>query len=185
MPFTSIAMSATIAPRIEIYTMLACSVHKPDVFRHNFPGIDIDLHSTIHETSGLDFRASGLATSSHIHVVDAYFPGIYPFLDSSPGNGSTPLPRKGNLCASDPVVQAAVAKLTASKCSSYFCRYRGIFGLWSVDIAQLPRLRACGSSHSLSGHVADGTNIVITTCMGILSCITTGWWGGVSHFGRT
>jgi len=110
MPFTSIAMSATIAPRIEIYTMLACSAHKPDIFRHNFPGIEFDLRSPT--TSALDFRApsSGLPTSP-----DIYFPGIYPFLDSSPKNGSTIPPKKGNLCASDPVVQAAVAKLTAGE----------------------------------------------------------------------
>lgn len=137
MPFTAIAMSATIAPRIEVYTMLACSVHKPDVFRHNFPGIDLDLRSTIRETSGLDFRApsSGPATLFHKHAVDVYFPGIYPFLDSSPGNGSTPLPKEGNSCASDPVVQAAVAKLTASKCVFVFL---SLSGLWSMDIAQLP-----------------------------------------------
>ena len=198
MPFTSIAMSATLAPRIEIYTMLACSVHKPDIFRQNFPGIELGLHSTIHEISGLDFRvpSSDIPTLSNIHVAHV-FPGVYPFLDSPPNNGSTPPPKKGNSCASDPVVLAAVAKLTAGKLSLYFLslsKYiwtlkRGYFAI----VMLIPRLRACGSSHGLVPHTALYTyfamlltvSTVITTSMGILSCITTGWWGAVSRFAGT
>jgi len=166
MPFTSIAMSATLAPRIEIYTMLACSVHKPDIFRQNFPGIELGLHSIIHETSGLDFRvpSSDIPTSSNMHVAHV-FPGIYPFLDSSPKNGSTPPPKKGNLCASDPVVLAAVAKLTAGKLSLYFLSLSKY--IWTLKrvyftiVMLIPRLHACGFPHGppyLSGHVADAIN---------------------------
>ena len=169
MPFTSIAMSATLAPRIEIYTMLACSVHKPDLFRQNFPGIESYPHSTIHETSGLNYQVpSSDIPTSDIHV-DHVFPRIYPFLDSFPKNGSTPPPKKGNLCASDPVVLAAVAKLTAGKLSSYFCCCRGIWtpkrGYFAI-VMLIPRVRACGSTWPgpsygppyLSGQVADGIN---------------------------
>jgi hypothetical protein len=168
MPFSSIAMSATIAPRIEIYTMLACSVHKPDIFRQNFPGIELGLHTTIHEISGLDFRvpSSDIPTSSDIHMAHV-FPGIYPFLDSPPKNGSTPPPKKGNLCASDPVVLAAVAKLTAGKLSLYFLSLFPHMSLHTYLVMSLT------------------VSIVITTSMGILSCITTGWWGAVSRFGGT
>jgi hypothetical protein len=63
-PFTSMAASAKIAPRLEIYTALACSVHKPDI-----AGQEFGLH-----------LLSGAPTIT---------------------------------CGSDPVVQAAVAKLIA------------------------------------------------------------------------
>jgi hypothetical protein len=165
-------MSATIAPRIEIYTMLACSVHKPDIFRQNFPGIELGLHSTIHEISGLDFRvpSSDIPTSSNIHMAHV-FPGIYPFLDSPPKNGSTPPPKKGNLCASDPVVLAAVAKLTAGKLSLYFFV---IIEVYLDSEAWIFRNRHADTTPSrlwfhtrpgpsygppyLSGHFADGIN---------------------------
>jgi hypothetical protein len=197
-PFTSIATSATLAPRIEIYTMLACSVHKPDLFRQNFPGIKLYPHSTIHETSGLDFRvpSSDIPTLSNIHVAHV-FPGIYPFLDSSPKDDPIPPPKKGNLCTSDPVVQAAVAKLSAGEFSLCFLslsRYiRTLKREYCIIPMLIPRLRACGSPHGLAPHTALHTylamsltvSIVIATCMGILSCMTTGWWGAVSRFGGT
>ncbi|TRM62597.1 hypothetical protein BD626DRAFT_569746 [Schizophyllum amplum] len=38
-PFSTAAMSATLAPRVEIYTRLVCRVHKPDIFKENY-GLD-------------------------------------------------------------------------------------------------------------------------------------------------
>ncbi|KAF8969597.1 major facilitator superfamily domain-containing protein [Flammula alnicola] len=138
-PFTSIAASLTIAPRIEIYTMLACSVHKPDIFRQNFPGIELGLQDISREPSELGLRGlSTLPNPYSPHLVPVYLPKAS-FLGLVQKNGSV-LPTHRNQCASDPVVQAAVAKLTA----------------------------------------------VIAACMGILSCITTGWWGAFSdRHGRT
>ncbi|KAJ8079128.1 hypothetical protein PM082_013416 [Marasmius tenuissimus] len=46
MPLSSMAMGATIAPRIEIYTMLACRVHKPDIFEES--GFLVGRGSNIH-----------------------------------------------------------------------------------------------------------------------------------------
>ncbi|THU77812.1 MFS general substrate transporter [Dendrothele bispora CBS 962.96] len=91
LPLTSITMAATIAPKVEIYTLLACAQHKPEIF----------------DSLGLSF--------------------------ADPGS-------KPNLCAVDPVVQAAVARLSAT----------------------------------------------MALCMGILGCLTTGWWGSFSdRHGRT
>ncbi|KAL0570808.1 hypothetical protein V5O48_011144 [Marasmius crinis-equi] len=90
MPFSAMAMAATIAPKVEIYTMLACRVHKPDIYYE----------------SGLS-----TLTGSNLHVND-----------------------NNRACFSDPEVQAAVAQLAA----------------------------------------------VMTACMGVLSCLTTGWWGSFS-----
>lgn len=174
--------------------MLACSAYKPDLFRQNFPGIELYPHSTIHETSGLDFRASSsdIPTSSNIYVAHI-FSGIYPFPDSSPKDGPTPPPKKGNLCASDPVVQAAVAKLSAGEFSLCFLslsRYiRTLKREYCVIAMLIPHLRVCGPPHGLIPHMALHTylvmsltlSIVIGTCMGILSCMTTGWWGAVSR----
>ncbi|KAF5369159.1 hypothetical protein D9615_009966 [Tricholomella constricta] len=128
-PFTAIAMSATIAPRIEIYTLLACSVHKPDILRQTLP------------TLGGSFDIPGISP-----IMPPMLPenGKYSQDFSVPRLGvqnDTEVPKRpGGICASDPVVQAAVAKLTA----------------------------------------------VITASMGILSCLTTGWWGSFSdRHGRT
>ena len=101
MPFTSIAMSATMAPRIEIYTVLACSVHKPDIFKQSFPGLEL----------GLVEEPKQLSTHSSVQLIDrVYLPHLTDKLGRA-ANGS--VPTNPNLCASDPVVQAAVAKLTA------------------------------------------------------------------------
>lgn len=98
LPFTSIAMSATMAPRIEIYTILACSVHKPDIFKQSFPGLEL----------GLVEEPRQLPTHSSAQLIDR----IYPSYSTNKATNES-VPTKPNLCASDPVVQAAVAKLTA------------------------------------------------------------------------
>lgn len=115
-PFTAIAMSATLAPRIEIYTMLACSVHKPDIFERSY--MSSFMPSALNSNLIQNARASE------------------------------------NLCASDPVVQAAVAKLTA--------------GEWLILAKEM----------ELSLMFPYFT--VITTTMGVIGCLTTAWWGSVS-----
>ncbi|KAI9057904.1 MFS general substrate transporter [Trametes sanguinea] len=91
-PFAAIAMTVTAAAKIELYTYLACEMHKPTV------NPDQDVLS---------------------------------FLSSDPDQ---------RVCHADPVVSAAVAEL----------------------------------------------NIIMTTAMGVLSCMTTAWWGSVSdRYGRT
>ncbi|KAL7283592.1 hypothetical protein ACG7TL_003027 [Trametes sanguinea] len=101
-PFAAIAMTVTAAAKIELYTYLACEMHKPTVN----PDQDV-----------LSFLSSGNAT--------------YKMTFDHPDQ---------RVCHADPVVSAAVAEL----------------------------------------------NIIMTTAMGILSCMTTAWWGSVSdRYGRT
>ena len=59
-----------------------------------------------------------------------------------------------NQCTSDPVVQADVAQLSAGLFVVFFNREELISG------------------------------VVLTTSMGILSCLTTAWWGSVRHYIR-
>ncbi|KAF5358151.1 hypothetical protein D9756_001317 [Leucocoprinus leucothites] len=95
LPFTAIAMASTLAPRIEVYTILACRLLRPDIYHDESLSV-LDLTSTL-------------------------------------------APTRGQLCAADPVVQAAVAKFAAA----------------------------------------------MSTSMGVLSCLTTGWWGAFSdRYGR-
>ncbi|KAF9265618.1 MFS general substrate transporter [Marasmius fiardii PR-910] len=43
LPFTAMAMSATIAPKVEIYTMLACRAYRPDIFPEAGPDAMVHL----------------------------------------------------------------------------------------------------------------------------------------------
>ncbi|KAF8212040.1 major facilitator superfamily domain-containing protein [Mycena galopus ATCC 62051] len=124
-PLSTIAASATLAPKVEIYTLLACSVHKPEIFRdrHFIPGF-----------LGSSFQSSP-------ESIETTFP---PSFDIAINNSSSTFVAEPNYptkeCASDPVVLAAVAKLTAT----------------------------------------------LTTSMGVLGCLTTGWWGAFSdRYGRS
>lgn len=92
-PFAASATAATLAPKVEIYTQLACDAHKPEYRSDN----------------------GTLAT----------------FTFGS--DNST------QLCASDPVVGAAVARM----------------------------------------------NMIMTGTLGVLTCLTTAWWGSLSdRYGR-
>lgn len=122
LPFAAVAMSATIAPRIEIYTILACREMRPDIYYE-----------------GMQINSSPLATLT---------------------------PTRSQLCAADPVVQAAVAKLAA-----------GMSFRIMMHIAILVFTSSLTSMISkLTIHLCPA----MTTSMGILSCLTTGWWGAVS-----
>ncbi|KAJ3819974.1 major facilitator superfamily domain-containing protein [Lentinula raphanica] len=121
-PITSAAMSSTLAPRVEIYTDLACAQHKPEI---------ADNH-----TRFIPYPTSPLLSNpiSNISITAHNNAG------QLPGSIEMPTKKPSNPCKTDPVVQAAVAQLAA----------------------------------------------VMTACMGILSCITTGWWTSFSdRHGRT
>lgn len=81
MPLVSIASTAMLAPRVEVYTTLACAVHKPDILGRIVPQIALGQPLTLHESAASDFH-----TRRHDH-----------------------------LCAADPIVQAATAKLIAGQ----------------------------------------------------------------------
>lgn len=85
LPFGALASTATLAPRIEILTILACSVIKPEIF-------DVGKNSS--------------SLSPFISLVP---------LVNSTGLDSLASPGSGipQTCAQDPDVQAAVAQLSA------------------------------------------------------------------------
>ena len=98
-------MSAMIAPRIEIYTTLACRVHKPDIFEQSFPGLELGLVDASRVFGQLPHTDSSGLSIDQIHRLR---------LTDNSGRTTRENPTtKPNRCASDPVVQAAVAKLTA------------------------------------------------------------------------
>lgn len=97
-------MSAMIAPRIEIYTTLACRVHKPDVFEQSFPGLELGLVDAPRVFGQLPY------TDSSLLIDQTYRPHL---TDNSSQTTLENPATKPNRCASDPIVQAAVAKLTA------------------------------------------------------------------------
>ncbi|KAJ7228026.1 major facilitator superfamily domain-containing protein [Mycena haematopus] len=120
-PPSTIAMSATLAPKIEIYTLLACSVHKPEIFRdrHFLPASYFQPSAETIETTFPPSFDTAINSSSSVVVSTADYPT--------------------KECASDPVVLAAVARLAAT----------------------------------------------LTTSMGVLGVLTTGWWGALSdRYGR-
>ncbi|KAF8891345.1 major facilitator superfamily domain-containing protein [Infundibulicybe gibba] len=123
-PLTAIAMAATLAPRVEIYTMLACREHRPEIFEEQMSYLDLSFLIPRFGVPGIPLASSSPGWTSALHTGGIVIDGI----------------RQPNPCASDPVVQAAVAKLT----------------------------------------------VAITTLTGVLSCLTTGWWGALSdRRGRT
>ncbi|KAL0946702.1 hypothetical protein HGRIS_012889 [Hohenbuehelia grisea] len=123
------ATGMTIAPRIEIYTLLACSVHKPEVFE--IAPIGANLPYIIPHK--LDPLSNSNPTDSFLS--SASWPNDTVRVQAGHGYDDT-----YKLCAKDPVVQAAVAQLSTA----------------------------------------------LTTTLGVLSCLTTGWWGNFSdRWGRT
>ncbi|KAJ7063503.1 major facilitator superfamily domain-containing protein [Mycena amicta] len=113
-PFSTIAMSATLAPKVEVYTLLACSVHKPEIFKDM-----IATHQTFSHPLSPFVETKNLSGVSTLRIRQEY-----------------PVSE----CTEDPVVSAATARLSTA----------------------------------------------ITASMGVLGCLTTGWWGSFSdRFGRT
>ena len=107
-PFASIGTSATLAPRIEVYTTLACSIHRPDIFGESFQQLDIlDLLQ--------DSNDYGIPAVAHQSRSDIFMIG-----KSLQTNDAAAPPTRKQRCASDPVVQAAVAKLTSGVYKTVF-----------------------------------------------------------------
>ena len=102
-PITVIAGSSTITPRIEIYTSLACSFLRPEYGEN--PQQPANILGFLHSN---DCRIPALAhQSSCVDISDVFM------IDKSLlSYGADTPPTRKQRCASDPVVQAAVAKLT-------------------------------------------------------------------------
>jgi MFS family permease len=138
-PLASIGFSAVIGPRVEMYTVLACRVHAPGHELQYEPNgtlqlaqshsmLSMNKASTLHDGLNLDDPSALIVSAQHVSL---YVP--------ADTDQQSHIPDRDQ-CASDPVVQAAVAQLSA----------------------------------------------VLSTTMGILSCLTTAWWGSLAdRFGRT
>ena len=102
-PFTVIAAASTVTPRIEIYTSLACSFLRPDYGESPQQPADIlgFLHSNNCRIPAVAYQSS-CVNFSYVFTIDKSL---------QTDDSDTPPTRKQR-CASDPVVQAAVAKLT-------------------------------------------------------------------------
>ncbi|KII88321.1 hypothetical protein PLICRDRAFT_41492 [Plicaturopsis crispa FD-325 SS-3] len=148
-PFSAGATSATMAPRIEIYTMLACSVHKPEYTAHldlRYLGIPGSTSNSAHAPS-YDIALGSLQDQSiaAVDVLSSTWDVLPPvdrrtLVEFVEPHNETSRKEAHKSCSSDPDVQAAVAKLSTA----------------------------------------------MTTTMGIISCLTTSWWGSLSdRVGRT
>src|ERR1700722_2037482 len=108
MPFSAIVASATIAPRIEIYTALACRAHRPEYLSCGKDNPNVTHYQSVTHLSemNISFHRSLLdfPLDRH-HSVD--------FIFTAPSQNDTG--QQPNRCTSDPVVRAAVAKLTLGK----------------------------------------------------------------------
>lgn len=135
-PLSSIGYSAAFAPRVEVYTQLACRVHKPEYF----PGSPSSVFS-----QPLISHVARVSITSPTKTGAVGDPS-YLFIP----NATYEDPETRKKCATDPDVQAKVARLSASMSHAIYC------------------LSAC--SHLM---------IALSTTMGILSCLVTGWWGSV------
>jgi len=104
LPFATLASSTTTAPRIEVYTILACNVYKPE-----------------HNTDFTQLGSPSFDYNSDSFIPRPFVVTNFGLLDNQPRTpepsvASTNAPNEtggaGRHCASDPAVQAAVAKLS-------------------------------------------------------------------------
>ncbi|OJA18418.1 hypothetical protein AZE42_06990 [Rhizopogon vesiculosus] len=128
-PLSSIGAAAVVAPRVEMYTILACRARAPEYEQNNIHLVQPLSMLSMNTTGTKDWFTLDVPNIAHesAQPVSVYIPA-----SPSPSKQNSP---DRNKCASDPVVQATVAQLSA----------------------------------------------VLITTMGVLSCLTTAWWGSVRH----
>jgi hypothetical protein len=115
LPLTAISMTATMAPRIEIYTILACRVHKPEYTMHLAPSNLFRLPPSDTDSGLLNSKLTpGPWTSPLIPInIASQWELAHIYFSSLPETANDTESEIENRCASDPDVQAAVARLTA------------------------------------------------------------------------
>lgn len=102
MPLSAMAFASTMAPRIEVYTQLACAVHSPDVYN---------------DQAGQSPHVANfvLPSNSDVDSLGGYSELVFDTIETRASTGGR------SACASDPVVLAEVAKLSASQYLSSVC----------------------------------------------------------------
>lgn len=145
-PLSSLGFSALVAPRVEMYTVLACRVHAPEYEPHDLHLVQPQSMLTMNATWTQDGFTLDVPIAAHgsVQPVSLYIP-------ASPSPSKQHISESDrNQCASDPVVQAAVARLSA-----------GPFVVFLVLTEW------------------NSYRVVLATSMGVLACFTTAWWGSV------
>ncbi|OJA18416.1 hypothetical protein AZE42_06992 [Rhizopogon vesiculosus] len=99
--------AAIIAPQVEIYTLLACRVHVPEYEPNNIHLVQPLSMLSMNTTGTEDWFTLDMPSVAHesARPVSLYIP-------ANLGPSGRLFPDR-NQCASDPVVQAAVAQLSA------------------------------------------------------------------------
>lgn len=106
MPLASIAMSTTIAPRVQIFTRLACMAHRPE-----YMSDDAKTAPTMVEAGwGHAFTPQ---RGPHGGFISVLLPQLQQHQQQHTPSNATKIPSPSEQCQSDPVVQAAVAELIA------------------------------------------------------------------------
>ena len=117
-PFSAITKSATIAPKVEVYTLLACRVHKPDIYHSSqvqdafskvvTPRAEVDARPVESEIS---FPWAPIIRSNNASLAGTTEqpPRFTVLAERAIGK------KPNSPCAADPTVQAAVARLSAGE----------------------------------------------------------------------
>jgi hypothetical protein len=140
-PFSAITKSATLAPKVEVYILLACRVHKPDIY-----------HSSQVQDAFSKVVAPRAELFARTVESEISFPWA-PIIPSSNGSlaGTTTeqgprltvlaeraIAKKPNSpCAADPTVQAAVARLSAGEClPRMWCMISRMTGVLRISLSR-------------------------------------------------
>ncbi|OJA15920.1 hypothetical protein AZE42_11218 [Rhizopogon vesiculosus] len=140
-PLASIGVAAVIAPRVEMFTILACRVHAPEYEPNNI--YPVQSHSV------LSMNTTGTEGWFTLDVPSVTYESPQPmsmYIPVSPSPLKQLVPDR-NQCASDPVVQAAVAQLSAGPSDHHNGRF------------ELPYNRLVGLSEALHSVIDTSSNL--------------------------
>lgn len=146
LPISSMAMTSAAAPRVAIYTELACREHKPEytVGRRlaHLDALSGVSRSHYHEIAPADTVNRSVPYGLDVLAESSVY--LQPFFleDSASRNETEDLPN--NECAADPVVQAATAKLIAAMTTTMGILSCLTAAWWGSVSEHLP----CRDSHS-------------------------------------
>lgn len=110
LPFTATSMGMTLAPRVEIYTVLACSKHRPEYAKHLKLSKQMGL--PYDDSTGDFFSRPPLALGSPLPIDFSPAQDDTLSFESPIDSDNITVSANPDRCATDPEVQAAVAKLT-------------------------------------------------------------------------
>ncbi|KAL4072831.1 major facilitator superfamily domain-containing protein [Scleroderma yunnanense] len=156
-PITAIGFSAAFAPRVEVYTSLACRVHKPQYSPQSLSppsNQPLDFSSFLHpygEEAAHNTKSGG-NHSSLLFVSSS--------ADRVSGTRFEENPQTRKKCATDPDVQAAVATVLATLITTMgilSCLVTGWWGMFCDRHGRRPVLAA-----SVFGLLLNELNFIIT-----------------------